>query len=70
MRALAQYSRGTQLSIVGVAPVVLCRVCDKQMVAWSRDGKLVPFSYRSAALEKGGGPGQGTDGEGHVLLTP
>lgn len=49
-RALTQYSRGTQLSIVGVGSILLCKHCDARMVEWVGSHKPVPFSYRSAAL--------------------
>lgn len=54
-RALTQYSRGTQLSITGLAPILLCRDCDIRMVSWCDEGRAVPMAYRSAAQEKGGG---------------
>ncbi len=50
-RALTQYSRGTQLSIVGLVPISLCRVCDRQIIEWAESGRAVPFNYRSAALD-------------------
>ena len=49
--ALTQYSRGTQLSIVGIGEVLLCRTCDSRMLEWSEAGRAVPFSYRPAALD-------------------
>ncbi len=49
--ALTQYSRGTQLSIVGIGEIILCACCDAEMVEWS-DGRAVPANYRSAALER------------------
>lgn len=68
---MAQYSRGTQMSLVGYEPILLCRSCDERMIAWSRGGRPVPFSYRSSALEKiDGDQDSGTDGGGNVLLTP
>lgn len=50
-RALTQYSRGTQLSIVGMGSILLCKKCDARMVEWVGSQKPVPFSYRSAALD-------------------
>ena len=49
--ALTQYSRGTQLSIVGMSEIVLCRTCDEKMLEWSNAGRAVPMTYRSAALD-------------------
>ena len=69
-RALTQYSRGTQLSIVGFSEILLCKVCDRQMVKWTESSRAVPFSYRSSALD----PNAETDCEdedsGDVLMTP
>ncbi len=50
-RALTQYSRGTQLSIVGLAEIELCTVCDHEMLEWSKGGKAVPPTYRPAAVD-------------------
>ncbi|MBE0418035.1 MAG: hypothetical protein IBX63_09750 [Coriobacteriia bacterium] len=50
-RALTQYSRGTQLSIVGLGSILLCRQCDARMFAWSESGRPVPFAYKSAAMD-------------------
>ncbi|MBE0476697.1 MAG: hypothetical protein IBX62_06365 [Coriobacteriia bacterium] len=66
--ALTQYSRGTQLSIVGVSEVLLCEQCDARMVEWSCD-KAVPVNYRPAATVPGAGD-VGNDAGGDVLMTP
>ncbi len=50
-RALTQYSRGTQLSIVGLGSILLCRQCDARMFAWSESGRPVPFAYKAAAMD-------------------
>ena len=64
--ALTQYSRGTQLSIVGMGEIVLCLRCDAEMVEWSGNSRAVPFTYRSAAEH----PGDPDSTEGDVLITP
>ena len=64
--ALTQYSRGTQLSIVGISEIMLCATCDAQMVEWS-DGRAVPANYRSRATEK---RDDDSDDRGPVLITP
>ena len=51
-QALTQYSRGTQLSIVGMGEIVLCRSCDAEMVEWASGARPTPFNYRSAAETK------------------
>jgi len=67
-RALTQYSRGTQLSIVGIGQIVLCAACDAEMVEWS-DGRAVPSTYRSAASERRDETGtSGSDGP--VTIAP
>lgn len=66
--ALTQYSRGTQLSIVGIAETMLCPVCDADMVEWS-DGRAVPANYRPCAAEKRPDGGTGDKG-GPVMITP
>ena len=68
-RALTQYSRGTQLSIVGISEVLLCRACDQRMVEWSRGSRAVPFNYRSAALDPDAVADR-DDEDGGVLITP
>lgn len=70
-RALTQYSRGTQLSIVGLGAIRLCRRCDAGMWAWCESGRPVPFEYKSAALDAEAGAGRSclSDG-GDVLITP
>jgi hypothetical protein len=68
-RALTQYSRGTQLSIVGMSEIVLCRACDRRMVEWSEAGRAVPNTYRSSAQERDARDGGAGDGPG-VLMTP
>jgi rubredoxin len=65
-QALTQYSRGTQLSIVGMGEIMLCHACDAEMVEWSGNSRAVPFSYRSCA-EQAGGSG---DDAGDVRITP
>lgn len=51
-RALTQYSRGNQLSIVGFDEIWLCCSCDEEILEWSKTGRAIPFAYRSAAMEK------------------
>jgi hypothetical protein len=70
-RTLTQYSRGTQLSIVGLGQILLCRACDLEMLEWSKAGRAVPFTYRSAALDAEAGKGrkEGPAG-GSVDITP
>ena len=70
-RALTQYSRGTQLSIVGLGSIKLCRECDASMFAWSESGRPVPFEYKSAAMDARSDAGSScrSDG-GDVLITP
>lgn len=69
-RALTQYSRGTQLSIVGMTAVPLCRTCDARMLEWSNQGRAVPFNYRPAALDpEAAKEREGTD-DGDVIMTP
>jgi hypothetical protein len=64
--ALTQYSRGTQLSIVGMGEIMLCPACDAEMLEWSREGRAVPFNYRSKAEHPGGSDDQTSD----VRITP
>lgn len=64
--ALTQYSRGTQLSIVGIADIMLCPACDAEMVEWS-EGRAVPANYRPRAAERR----TDDDGDsGSVMITP
>lgn len=70
-RALTQYSRGTQLSIVGLGAIRLCRQCDASMVAWSESGRPVPFEYKSAAADPQAGAERSCrNDDGDVLITP
>lgn len=70
-RALTQYSRGTQLSIVAMGEIVLCRQCDAKMVEWSEgSARAVPMNYRSAALDSEAVAGRDEDDDGTVLITP
>ena len=69
-RALTQYSRGTQLSIVGIGEVLLCRVCDHRMVEWSDASRAVPFNYRSSALDPDASAERGDEDYGDVRMTP
>ena len=64
--ALTQYSRGTQLSIVGIGEIMLCLRCDAEMVEWSSNSRAVPFSYCSAAER----PSDSNNTTGDVLITP
>jgi len=64
--ALTQYSRGTQLSIVGIAETMLCARCDAKMVDWS-DGRAVPANYRPRAAEK---RDDDDDERGPMMITP
>ena len=69
-RALTQYARGTQLSIVGMSEILLCRTCDGRMVEWSSSSRAVPFDYRSAAVDPDAVAERGDEDEGDVLITP
>lgn len=50
-RALTQYSRGTQLSIVATSEILLCRTCDAQMVEWCEGNRAVPATYQPCAAQ-------------------
>ena len=63
--ALTQYSRGNQLSIVGIGETMLCAVCDAAMVEWS-DGHAVPANYHPRAAVKR----DDAEDDGPVLITP
>ena len=68
-RAHTQYSRGTQLSIVGMSEITLCRACDAKMVEWSEgSSNAVPFNYRSCAVDPDAASER--DDGGDVLITP
>ncbi|MDP2299624.1 MAG: hypothetical protein U1E08_05270 [Coriobacteriia bacterium] len=67
--ALTQYSRGTQLSIVGIGEIMLCATCDAEMVEWS-DGRAVPVNYRPAAAEKRDNDDGDEGASGPVMITP
>ncbi len=69
-RALTQYSRGSQLSIVGFSEVPLCRRCDARMLEWSHAGRAVPFNYRPAALDPAAAEARENDDEGDVTIIP
>lgn len=69
-RALTQFSRGTQLSIVGLAPILLCRTCDRRMIEWADAGRAVPFNYRSAAVDPDARADRQGDDNADVLITP
>ncbi len=70
-RALTQYSRGTQLSIVGLVPILLCRACDRRIIEWAETGRPVPFNYRSAALDPDAlADRQGENEDKDVKITP
>jgi hypothetical protein len=70
-RALTQYSRGTQLSIVGLGAIKLCRRCDASMIAWSESGRPVPFEYKAAAMDPQAGAERSCrSDDGDVLITP
>jgi hypothetical protein len=66
--ALTQYSRGTQLSIVGISEVQLCRTCDATMVEWAGGTRAVPVSYRPAASDPDAA--REREDEGDVRITP
>ncbi|MEY9212161.1 hypothetical protein [Thermobifida halotolerans] len=51
-QALTQYSRGTQLSIVGLHHVPLCAVCDAEMLERANQHKPVPGRYEPAAVHR------------------
>jgi hypothetical protein len=70
-RAHTQYSRGTQLSIVGMSEILLCRDCDAKMVEWSEgSARAVPFNYRPAALDPEAAAERDDEDDGDVLITP
>lgn len=70
-RALTQYSRGTQLSIVGLVPTLLCRACDCRMIEWADGGRAVPFNYRSSALDPDAAADRQDDKKrGDITITP
>ena len=70
-RALTQYSRGTQLSIVGFSEVLLCRACDEEMLEHSKAGRAVPRNYRPAALDPEAAKGRAsTTVNNDRLITP
>lgn len=50
-QAMTQYSRGTQVSIVGFRHAPLCAHCDADMLERSREGKPIPTQYISAAAK-------------------
>lgn len=67
--ALTQYSRGTQLSIVGIGEVQLCRACDAKMAEWS-EARVVPHTYRPAATDPQAAAERAERGDDDVLITP
>jgi len=69
-RALTQFSRGSQLSIVGFTAVPLCRVCDAEMLAWAHAGRAVPFNYRPAALDPEAAKEREKQDGDDVIITP
>lgn len=70
-RALTQYSRGTQLSIVALGAIKLCRQCDASMVEWSESGRPIPFEYRAAAMDPQAGAERSCrSDDGDILITP
>ena len=70
-RALTQYSRGTQLSIVGIGEILLCTRCDARMLERSEAGRPVPFNYRPAALDPEAAAERAkAGGDDDVLITP
>ena len=70
-RAHTQYSRGTQLSIVGMSEVLLCRVCDAKMVEWSEgSARAVPFNYRPATVDPEAAAEREDEDGGDVMITP
>lgn len=55
-RAVTQYSRGTQLSLIGWQDIALCAACDDAMLRRSTSaGGPVPADYRPAAQHPLGG---------------
>lgn len=66
-QALTQYSRGTQLSIVGWHQVRLCEICDAAMLKRAVQGKPVPPTYRPAATTRRGDD-EGDDGDDVQIL--
>lgn len=50
-RTMTQYSRGTQLSVVGWQDVPLCLICDADAITQStRSGGPLPAGYQPAAV--------------------
>ncbi len=69
-RALTQTSRGTQLSIVGFTPILLCRQCDQRMLEWANTGHPVPFNYKSAAVDADAIANRDEDDNKDIKITP
>jgi len=69
-RALTQTSRGTQLSIVGFTPILLCRKCDERMLEWANTGHPVPFNYKSAAVDANAIDHRQEDDNKDIKITP
>ncbi|MPZ60383.1 MAG: hypothetical protein GEU93_03610 [Propionibacteriales bacterium] len=63
-QVLTQYSRGTQLSVVGTRQIPLCPACDAEMLAYAAEGRPVPNHYRPRALGKPSGPDGDDGGDG------
>lgn len=66
-QALTQYSRGTQLSIVGWHQVPLCETCDAAMLDRSSEGKPIPHTYRPAAVHPRDPGDDGTTPDTRIL---
>ena len=69
-RALTQSSRGSQLSIVGFTPILLCQKCDRRMLEWANNGHPVPFNYRSAAMDANASGRIKEDDNKDIKITP
>jgi len=69
-RALTQNSRGSQLSIVGFTPILLCRKCDQRMLEWANTGHPVPFNYKSAAADADAIKNREEDDKKDIKITP
>lgn len=51
-RVMTQYSRGTQLSVVGWRNVLVCRICDAEMLDRPGAGGPIPADYEPRAVQR------------------
>jgi hypothetical protein len=49
---MTQYSRGTQLSVVGWRNVLVCRICDAEMLDRPGAGGPIPADYEPRAVQR------------------